>query len=618
MAAELFVIATVHRDPAGSTSAASLQPWVEARFPDAAVAAVPGAAAAVTGDPADTASLVCDEAGIRAVAAVSAQALSRASGHRGAPSLGMDGGHVAVNVRPDRGTVEVRNDGLGALPFYWTVHRDTFFGATQLGALVGLGVPPAWDEPAVAQYLALLHPLGERTLLRGVSCLPAGSRLTVGPSGTTVSSAPLFAPRDGESASDDVALSRFQSAWREALTGLLDRAATQRLGVALSGGLDSRAVVSGLVGIGSRPLTFTYGGPAQREVRVARLIAERLRLPHLELPVGDAEMLAGLVASAALLDGGHSPAEFYDHWFVRRLRQSLDVVVSGLWGGPLWGGDKSFGLSTPAAAADAYLHRVGGSLSSAAKFLTGWSVPDVEQAVRTDALAGLSRWAPRTDLSVFWNVDNRQRRWGLAVPVAMARAGLPVEAPFLEGPVVAALAALTPEQRRYGRLHLIAHQRLFSDLADIPRGNDGNAPDALDHVYWSGDRTIGSQLWDLARSHPVSAARRLRTQGTGRLVARLPRGGMRTRAADRVATRGEVFPAAAMARAHPVYRARLADYLEQAVATLPTLLSASALQSAADELRRSPALTFDPLVAARAATLGTWARLWSEPQPSTV
>jgi asparagine synthase (glutamine-hydrolysing) len=193
----------------------------------------------------------------------------------------------------------------------------------------------------------------------------------------------------------------------------------------------------------------------------------------------------------------------------------------------------------------------------------------------------------------------------------MARSGIRVEAPFLDGGVVASLAALTPEQRRYGRLHLLAHRRLFADLADIPRGNDGNAPDALDHVYWSGDRTIASQVWQLARSHPVSAARRLGTQGRGRIVARLPGHRLSGRLGDRIAAREEVFPAGLLARTSPVYRARLADYLEQGIPNLPPALSAPSVQTAVDQLRGSADLTFDPLVAARAATTGTWARLWS-------
>lgn len=617
MSAELCVLATLQEGPHQADLGSLVLSTLAGRFPNADVVSLPGAAVATTCDHA-AATSSGDDHTITSMVAVTREALDRAIGHRFPASLGLDGGHVMVTARPMAGTVQVTNDGLGSVPFYWTIRDGFFVGATKLGLLVKPGVPVEWDEVALAQYLALLHPLGNRTLLHGVLCLPAGARLTAAPTGIELSSDPLFSPQDAAAASDGDAVGRFAAAWQNTMTDVLDRTERERLGVALSGGLDSRAVISGLAGQGARPLTFTYGGPRQREARVGRAIAHRLGLPHLELPVGDAELRAELLPIASELDGVHCPAEFYDCWFLPRLRQSVDVMVSGLWGGPLWGGDKGFGLTTPDSVAGAYLGRVIGSLHKAAAFLAGWSATDVGEAVREDALAGLSRWQPRDDLSVFWNVDNRQRRWGLAVPTAMARSGMRVEAPFLAGEVVAALAALTPDQRRYGRLHLLAHRRLFSDLSDIPRGNDGNAPDALSHVYWSGDRTIASQLWELARSHPVSATRRLGTQGRSRLVAKLPARSLRTRLSDRIAAADEVFPAELLARTSPAYRARLADYLEQAVAHVPQPLSAASLASAADELRRPAALTFDPLVAARAATIGTWARLWSARGPATV
>lgn len=519
-------------------------------------------------------------------------------------AVGAEHGHVRVNV-DDAGRVVIAVDGMATIPLYWGEHEGRGFASTHLASLVSLGLPADLDQEGALEYLAMHHPLGQRTILSHAALLAPGGTLVFDGGAWRSSAQALFVP-DPDARSDDMVVDDFRQTWAEVIRDVHERHEQRRLLVGLSGGLDSRAIVAQSAALGERPVTYTYGDAGVIEVEVARNIASRLMLPHMVLPVSDDRVLRDLVPIARRMDGAHSPTEMYELWFADRLRSLGDVVVNGLAGGPLWGDDRSVGLDSREDVQRQVWRRYGPAVAGLRPLLADQHRDQAGTRIRSAIAASMSPFdfSRRADMVVFWKLANRQNRWGNMLFSSLRRAGLPLEAPFLDARFLRISARLTPEQRRHGNLYLRIHREVLATTADIPRGDDGNRLTDLDHVYWSADTGYARQLVDLGRRHPLAAARRVGRRGLHVTAATVrSKTGIAT-PADALDRRADSFPIALWARTRPVFRQRLADFLAPA-AELDDLLDAAAVESATDDLRRGRP-THDVPMLGRVATLAAW------------
>ena len=409
---------------------------------------------------------------------------------------------------------------------------------------------------------------------------------------------------------DADAIAELAPLWSDIVEGVFDRAGDQRVVQGLSGGLDSRAFAVTAAERGHRPLAYTYGTRRNREVVAASTVAQRLDIPHLTVPVVPSRMLGTPDAALEVLDGAHSPSEMYELWFTDVLRDVADVVVNGLAGGTLWGDDKAVGLTGRDAVASRVEHKYAGALEAARSLLGPGLSGQADDLLRSGLRTSMDDWdfETRDDAVIYWRMANRQLRWGGMLVNALRRNGLRVELPFLDARFLTFAAALSPEQRRNGRLYLQVHRRLYTATSDLPRSDDGNAPSRLQHVYWSADRSYTAQLASMTARTPGAAARR-----AGRQLAMISARVLSERTGVRqphevTARRASVFPAALWVHSEPLYRERLAGMLEQAQEQ--PLLSASALETAARRLRAGSQVE-NPLVLGRAAAVGMWAADYS-------
>ncbi|WP_165962771.1 asparagine synthase-related protein [Occultella glacieicola] len=492
---------------------------------------------------------------------------------------GSEAGRIVVDLAP-AGAATISADGAAYLPGYWAEIGASFLFSTHLASLVSLGLPADMDEQGLAEYLVALHPFGERTLLRNARILGAGAvvRWHLG-SGTRVTTDPLFAPSD-DALNDSEAIEEFGRVWRAVIGDIATRTTDERPLLGLSGGLDSRAIAVQAADLGFRPMSYTYGSTVTYEGRVAARLAADLELPHTMIPVSDTDVLRDAPDAFFLLDGAHSPAEMYELWFRNRLTNLTSTVINGLAGGPLWGDDKGLGVRGADQALDRQWHRYAGEARVIGRLLDPGFGTDLPTMVRSGLADSMSAWDmdARGDMVIFWKFANRQTRWGGMLINSLRRIGIRTEAPFLDARFLKFAARLSMDQRRNGNLYLRAHRELFSRAAGIPRSDDGNSPNGLDHVYWSGDSSFLSQLAGLTRTHPVSGARRAlrRAQQVGAewVSSRTPFDAP----ARAVEVRRSVFPADLWLRTRPAYSERLLAILEGAAAN--PIFSAPALESA--------------------------------------
>ncbi len=548
----------------------------------------------------DVAAMTTEADGLRLVVGTGVEPRGRDVRESGAEAAA-----VEVLVAED-GRTRVRTDGAGLLPCFWSGSATGLTVSTHLASMVSLGISPDLDDTAVLQYLVLLHPLDDRTLLRGVRLLPPGCELTwVLGQEPTVTSRSLMVP-GGEPLSDDQVVARFAALWPEVVQQALERSPGQRPLVGLSGGLDSRAIAAAASQLGRRPLAYTYGTRVNREVRTAERVAQQLGWPHLVLPVTPDRRLHGVVETALRLDGAHSPSEMYESWFAGTLREHGDTIVNGLAGGPLWGDDKAHGLMDLESVVEFQLARYTGAAASLRPYLWGAAASGLDHELRRSLRSSLEPWdmGAREDAPGLWKLHNRQLRWGNMLFSSLRREGLRPEAPFLDSRVLRLTAGLTPEQHKNGSLYLRVHREALPETSNIPRTDDGNSPNRLTHVYWSSDRSFARQLADLGRSHPVSAGRRVYRRAhdvvMGRASAKHPGS---TRLA-RAASAADVFPADIWVRGGGTYPQRLASMLRSGDFS-GTPVAPEAVDQACDALEAGR-VEGSAGTLGKVAALGTW------------
>ena len=193
------------------------------------------------------------------------------------------------------------------------------------------------DEQGVAEFLIAGFPFFDRTLFEEVKYLPHGSVLTISAGRLEVNSY-----WDFPQPASPVAMS-FDDAVEEGARLLHQAVRRQlrpqgRIGVLLSGGMDSRAIAALAVQAGARPSTFSLGSLRNTEQRLAARVASRLQLDHhhLEIP---ADFLCdfgrwGLWCTDAMFPINHM------HWLahLETIGAESQAILSGYLGGVFLGG----------------------------------------------------------------------------------------------------------------------------------------------------------------------------------------------------------------------------------------------------------------------------------------
>jgi len=185
------------------------------------------------------------------------------------------------------------------------------------------------DPLGIGDLLAWGHPVGAHTLLRGV-------RWETEP--WALPPPPMHPSALGPDA-------RADALWRlacEAVSGV-----SGRVGVALSGGLDSRLVAAAAREVHGDILGLTFGDSGAVDLGRARLVARRLGIRHLvsALPMDAALLEEQRVfrATGGLGGPAAAPGAFTD----RSWSADVDVLLSGTSGDVVWGDTRLRGPTNP-------------------------------------------------------------------------------------------------------------------------------------------------------------------------------------------------------------------------------------------------------------------------------
>jgi asparagine synthase (glutamine-hydrolysing) len=231
-------------------------------------------------------------------------------------------------------------DRFGQKPLYLHQAGGALAFASEVKALVRApGVKVEVDTAAVSEYLAQRYVRGPRTLLAGVRKLAPGT-CALWQFGT-LREARYWTPPDGEAP-----IARGPASPVEGFIQRLDEAVQlnmrgPRVGVLLSGGYDSAAIVALAKAHHERFATFSAGiaDDKRSELAAAARVAKHFGTEHHEIVLERRDVVARLPQLVASRDAPVSrPADVALHLLAREAARTVGVALSGDGGDEILGG----------------------------------------------------------------------------------------------------------------------------------------------------------------------------------------------------------------------------------------------------------------------------------------
>jgi asparagine synthase (glutamine-hydrolysing) len=243
----------------------------------------------------------------------------------------------------------ISRDPMGIKPLYYTESESYFLFASEVRTLLGTGLVPRRIDPAgLVNYLTFGSAYDPLTLVEGIRSLPPGHTLTWHDGTTQLSS--YWDLVDPSAKKPELTLPGDEKKAVTQLRSILEEAVRLQLvsdvpvGVFLSGGIDSSALVSILSRGGVTPTTFSivFGEADFSEAEHSRAIAKIFRTDHHEINCSPNDVLVAIPSALGAMD--LPTMDGINTYFVSRETRAagVKVALSGLGGDEVFAGYSSF------------------------------------------------------------------------------------------------------------------------------------------------------------------------------------------------------------------------------------------------------------------------------------
>jgi asparagine synthase (glutamine-hydrolysing) len=428
-------------------------------------------------------------------------------------------GHFAVLLYDVKArTLRLVSDRFAARPMHYRIARDWLAFGTQARSLLSGNMTPRPNLAAITQYFAFEAVLDDTTFVEGIRKLPPASVLSYperAPSPRRYWTMAYQPDRGGGWRPHVEALA-------EALRGAIRRQTrdTAGLGLLLSGGMDSRAILA----LAASPLTaITLADFDNREVRLAREIAGSRSVPFVFVQ-RNPDFYGDLVDLAVDLGDG---AYRFDHahfaGITRDVPPAITTVVSGYGFDSIikglilpkklrhvlgWAVNKHDLLPFPKHLSAAELVELALRWGPLADGMNSPILRLFAPGVRTaaqDALRGamtevLKRTANQAPSTIQWYESLRMNMMAMALPhflnVLSIRHFFRDRTPAFDNAILDAYLAAPPRLRLDSMLYKRALRRIAPEMLGFRDANTGLRPDThylVEHLHHRA-RLLGARL----------------------------------------------------------------------------------------------------------------------------
>jgi asparagine synthase (glutamine-hydrolysing) len=250
----------------------------------------------------------------------------------------LNGQFSGLFVDPPRRRAVLFNDRYAIERLYVVRDEDATYFSSEAKALLCV-IPSArkFDEQGVADFLNFGSVLGGRTLFRSIRCLPGASMWVFGPDASCTQER-YFRPATWES-QQQLPDGDFEQQFVDVFQSVLPRYlnAPSRVGISVTGGLDTRMIMACLAGHRIDPICYTYAGMTGDllDARIGAAVARLCGLEHHTLRMGPdflteyGRFLDGTVFAS---DGCAGALAAHEIYYTALARQLSPVRLTGNFG----------------------------------------------------------------------------------------------------------------------------------------------------------------------------------------------------------------------------------------------------------------------------------------------
>src|SRR5579872_4499891 len=244
-------------------------------------------------------------------------------------------------------------DPMGIKPLYYYYSDRYFLFSSEVRTLLETGLVPRKIDPlGLRHYMALGSVCDPNTLIEGIRALPAAHWMTW--RNGRIKEARYWDLLDGQSTEGGkeelVEEPKKRSELENQIVAMLDESVRMQLvsdvpvGVFLSGGIDSSALVGILSRAGVRPSTFSiiFREADYSEAEYSRAVAQHFNTDHHEITVSQSDLFAAIDPAIGAMD--LPTIDGINTYFVSQKTRAagVKVALSGLGGDEMFAGYASF------------------------------------------------------------------------------------------------------------------------------------------------------------------------------------------------------------------------------------------------------------------------------------
>ena len=246
----------------------------------------------------------------------------------------LKGSFCAAVLDEERGRLVLVSDRLASYPLYWFNGQRGFTFASELRAVVRDHPKPALDLETVATIASLGFPFGEGTLAAGILLVPPASTVTYDWKSGAATIQRYAALADRFQASD-VPRPEYYRELNAAFVLAMDHAVAgdARFGLSLSGGLDTRVLLSALDRLRVPLSTFTIGGKGCADEVIAEQLSRMATTDHRFVELGNqylGDLVPNMRRMVSLTDGMYISHGFTETLALQAFEESnFSVLLRG-------------------------------------------------------------------------------------------------------------------------------------------------------------------------------------------------------------------------------------------------------------------------------------------------
>jgi asparagine synthase (glutamine-hydrolysing) len=272
-------------------------------------------------------------------------ALLLAKNYTADPSLGfmrrVDGFFSAVIYDRPRKKIVFCTDRHGFQHLYWIQAKGYVAWASEYKAFMALpGFSPAIDRESLQSFIDYGYIRGNRTWFNDVALAPPATVMSCDVNGGEMTSTRYWSWGDLKTVETNIDIKEISEEWGRRFTKAVDvrSAPYENTGIALSGGLDSRAILAATPEKGQTINAFTYGEKGCGDMRIAPQAARIKGACHFMYEIDTPLWLQANLSAVWSTDGEVCVLDAHGSEFIDSNSKRMSIALNGTGGDPIHGG----------------------------------------------------------------------------------------------------------------------------------------------------------------------------------------------------------------------------------------------------------------------------------------